>query len=130
MRIHLNTKDHAAAHRAIYVALRTAQREGLVTPLADTDQEIPCGSRSHRVALDVKLVANGKLEGEKRHRPNSGTRGADGQEVWALTYDEWGYFLAELFRVHPDAKAGPYRDEDNFHVQTRDAYRDTCTVPR
>lgn len=122
MRIHLNTEDHSAAHQAIYDALRTAQREGLVTPLADTDQETEVGSRSHRVALDIKLVANGKRAGEKRHRPNSGTRGADGQEVWALTYDEWGWFLAALFDAHPDAKAGPYRDADHFHATTCDAY--------
>lgn len=39
------------------------------------------------------------------------------------TYDEWGYWIAQLYVIDSEAIVGPYNDEFDFHRQTRDAYR-------
>lgn len=75
------------------------------------------GSRSHDRAFEVRLRGLGD-----RHtrRPMYAWRtGTDGM---AATYDDWGYFLAHLFEVDPDAKAGPYDGRGDFNSQTRYAY--------
>ena len=39
---------------------------------------------------------------------NTGMAGAD-SSMRAASYDDWGWFLAELFDAHPDAWAGLYK---------------------
>lgn len=72
------------------------------------------GSRSHKRAFEVKLRAD-KAPG--RRRPN---HGYDGE--YAATYDEWGAFIAVLYRLDPDMRFGGYRDRDHFHRVTRGNY--------
>jgi hypothetical protein len=45
-------------------------------------------------------------------------------QLRAASYDEWGWFLAALFRADPNAKAGPYKNEPDFHRKTEGAYSD------
>lgn len=40
----------------------------------------------------------------------------------AATWDEWGIFIAELFRRDPDAVCGRYASYDDFISKTRDEY--------
>lgn len=73
------------------------------------------GSRSRARAFDVALRGRGA-----RHtrRPNSGSYGA-AQGDFAATYDDWGYWLAELFRRDPNARVGSiYNGRDDFHART------------
>jgi hypothetical protein len=82
------------------------------------------GSRSHHRAFEVTLRATpGKdRNGKVRRWPNGGSYGADTGYGKAATYDEWGYFIAEVYRKDPDAKVGPYDNLADFTRQTRGAY--------
>lgn len=71
------------------------------------------GSRTHTRAVDIVLTGNA------RHRSQSD------REHYAATYDEWGAFLAYLFDVDPDVKAGPYADAEEFERITDGAFRIT-----
>jgi uncharacterized protein YwbE len=80
------------------------------------------GSRSHPHGFEVHLAStqkNTRDDGVTR-RTNPMAR-HDGPR-YAASYDEWGWFLAELFAADRAAKAGPYKNEDDFHVKTRHAY--------
>lgn len=74
-----------------------------------------CGSRSRAKGFEVFLTGS------------SPRRGAHYCEAWgdyppAATYDEWGWFLADLFALDPAMIAGPYKGADDFGVKTRGAY--------
>jgi hypothetical protein len=124
MRIHLNITGYAPEN-ILQAALRAAQRDGQISPDVIFDQLSTAGSRSHAASVDVHLVSltGGKGTTHPR-RPNSGTYGADGTaDVYAATYDEWGWFLAHVFRADPTAKATYYGSADDFHATTGNAYR-------
>lgn len=70
------------------------------------------GSRSRKGALEVKLT------GTSARRPNGGTSNPKTADGYAATWDEWGMFLAHLLEKDPDAIAGPYEGESDFHWQT------------
>lgn len=75
-------------------------------------QSAPHGSRSHARAFEVILSGSG------RH----GGQWGNGQGKSA-TWDEWGIFLAELFRLDPELKTKDYPNEEAFHWVTVDRYR-------
>jgi hypothetical protein len=56
-------------------------------------------SRKRARAFEVKLNTYVKEPGDGRSWRNSGRYGAGAE--YAATYDEWGYFLAALFRKDP-----------------------------
>lgn len=62
------------------------------------------GSRSQRRAWDVKLL------GSSGRRPNFSD--SDGE---AASWDEWGIFLAALFREDPLMRAAHYASAEHFH---------------
>lgn len=71
------------------------------------------GSRSRAHAFEVNLSGSG------RH----GGQWGNGQGRSA-TWDEWGIFLAELFRRDPELNVGKvYPNEEAFHWVTVDRYR-------
>lgn len=72
------------------------------------------GSRKSDHAFEVKL------EGESRQRPNGGESGAG--SGYAATWDQWGVFLAAIFRADPAASCWAYTDEQDFHWQTDDRF--------
>lgn len=47
-------------------------------------------------------------------------------EIKAATYDEWGFFLAEIFRDDEEAICGPYADAHDFHEKTEYKFHRTC----
>lgn len=60
----------------------------------------------------------------KRRFRNKGT-GPDKRgdfAPYAATWDEWGWFMAEVYNRDPNAKIGSYRSEDDFHGQTMHKY--------
>lgn len=75
------------------------------------------GSRSHARAFEVQLGTETKYKGDGRRRQNSGTNGA--QYTYAATWDEWGWFIAEIFEIDPRAKFGPYNGVKDFNEQTK-----------
>lgn len=82
------------------------------------------GSRKRAHAFEVALRAEPGRDrnGKARRAPNSGSYGADYGR--AATYDEWGYWLAELFRRDPNAVMTYYNGADDFHAKTKHAYGD------
>jgi hypothetical protein len=124
MRIHLNT-DRAAAEAVIRHALITAKGAGRVAGHVYFDKLTTGNSRSHTTAADVHLFANcgdGKCPAGHRYA-NTGMAGAD-SSMRAASYDDWGWFLAELFDAHPDAKAGPYKGIDGFRTLAGRGHKD------
>lgn len=118
MRIHTS---HPLAHTTVIcrAALDRAKAAGRVSPSVYFDKITAHRSTTHTTAAEVHLVSDVKEPGSKRRRPNSGTHGADGAEVWAATWDEWGWFLAEVFAADPGAKcAAWYPDRQTFHART------------
>jgi hypothetical protein len=72
------------------------------------------GSHSRKRAFEVRLAADPK-PGRRRKR-NTGQYGAD--SLTAATYDEHGFWMAELFRIDPDAIIAFYDGVDDFNRQT------------
>lgn len=83
------------------------------------------GSRSHRRAFEVRLGAEQR---PGRHYTNSGKYGAN-TGFYAATYDEWGYWLAEVYRRDAYVKAGQYADRVDYHAQTKGFYLQEGEVP-
>lgn len=118
MKLHsdiLTMTDIAVATRA----------HGMTGVYADTEF---AGSRSREFAFVVHLT------GTSSRRPNGGTRGADHSDDYAATWDEWGMFLAALYRVDPQMLAGgsagrpTYASAEAFHAATGDRF-ETLTAP-
>jgi hypothetical protein len=80
-------------------------------------------SNSRAQGYEVRLRAQPGRDrnGKTRTATNSGQHGAGSGK--AATYDEWGYWIAVLFELDPDAVVGPYKGSDHFHRLTREAYR-------
>lgn len=68
------------------------------------------GSRSHAVAYDVHL------EGSNPRRAQHD------RDRFAATYDQWGHFLAGLYRIDPTMKAGSYQNVEHFNAMTNHAF--------
>jgi hypothetical protein len=117
MRIHSDTLSKMHLIHALQES--GLQAEGVHIDLGSTH-----GSRSHQRAFEVTLrAAAGKdRNGKVRRWPMGAPHGADTSSFKAATYDEWGYFIAEVYRKDPDAKVGPYADLADFTRQTRGAY--------
>lgn len=93
MRLHT---DRTIDYRKITEAVSVAQ--------ANLDDVTEHGSRSHARAWEVRLI--GGFEVHSARRPNSGHRGADGSDVYAATWDQWGVFLRHLYEIDPTMVCG------------------------
>lgn len=118
MRIH--TSDAITA-QILYAATSAAGMTGV-----DVDASRH-GSRTHAQAWEVSLT------GTSSRRPNPGTGGNYPSDLHAATWDEWGMFLAALYAVDPQMRAGgakhpTYTSAEDFHAVTRDRYR-VLTAP-
>jgi hypothetical protein len=113
MKIHTDHISYTDLHDALRVA-------GLSALYAEVSSH---GSRSRHHSFNVKLTADAGRDrnGKKRRLENSGQYGAGYN--FAATYDEWGYWLAELFERDPDMTATYYKSRDDFHAQTGGKYR-------
>lgn len=104
--------------RDIYVALRDPRIASDVHPVTlETGR-----SQSRRYRYEIQLGTYDQTSGptKSRHYKNSGTSGAS--NVWAATYAEWGWFIARLFAIDPEATFGPYKGQDSFNAQTDNAF--------
>lgn len=76
------------------------------------------GSRSRAYAFEVRLGAAPGRDANGRAR--RAAAGLPGQT--AATYDEWGYWIADLFRRDENAIVGPYKGAQHFDQLTRYEY--------
>lgn len=86
------------------------------------------GSRSHARAFEIQLGTwdknslpagytdqRGRTMNVRKYA-NSGHARADA--VYAATWREWGWFMAEVFAADPSAKFGPYDGRCDFNNKT------------
>lgn len=119
MRIHTNTANTIIT---VHEALQKAQDAGLVARHVYFDKCEGGRSKTHTGAAEVHLTAAYKEPGSKRRRPSSGRYGFDGNEAWAATWDEWGWFFSALFVIDPTAKVADYPTREVFHSSTAGKY--------
>lgn len=117
MRLHTNK----LTWQDISKALQTAKQSGNVASHIHFESQSEHGSRSHARAFEIQLGTYSKLPGDKRRYKNSGQYGAS--NVYAATYDEWGYFIKELFVLDPELVFGHYKSQADFNNQTKHVYK-------
>jgi hypothetical protein len=108
---------------AVETALQRAKDKGKISP--DVTFAVfgsGYGSRSHSRAFEIQLGTLDKTSGPKNSRHFKNTGQEEASRIYAATYDEWGWFIAEIFNIDPAAKFGLYDGQINFEVQTNDAY--------
>ena len=100
-------------------ALSKAKDSGKVDRLVFFSQLTAQGSRSRKNGFEVRLEWLGdKQKGDGRRFTNSGNGGADRTQYGAF-YDEWGWFIAELYHMDADLIFGHYKTRDEFDSMTR-----------
>lgn len=101
MRIHTNELSYVDLHLA-------ATSAGVTLEVADRR-----GSRKRDHAFEISL------SGDSRRRPNFyGLRDWHGPDTYAATWDQWGVFLASLFRADDSVTCDAYKHEGDFHYKT------------
>lgn len=129
MRLHTNVFDWAGVHQA----LTDVQAQNLVAPHVDFHELEEYGSRKRTRAFEIRLGTYEKVRGDNRRWTNLGTRGANsaanGEGVYAATWDEWGWFIARLFELDPEAIFGPYDGIENFQARTKSEFILDNSVP-
>lgn len=116
MKLHSDILDRAT----VLQAMNTARRLGRVTRDIELITLEPQGSRSRKHGFKIQLGTYDQSSGPTKSRHLAGGQhGAiHDMQVWAATYDEWGWFIAELFAIDPDALFGPYKGLQSFNEQT------------
>jgi len=115
-------------HEQIHRAMDAAKSSGRVDSEVWFDKIDAFGSRKRDRAFEIKLRWDGvKEKGDGRRWTNSGNRGADseangGDGHYAATYDEWGWFIAELFSQDPEAIFGTYDGIKGFEAATQSKF--------
>lgn len=115
----------------LYDALKSAKAKGLVGDSVDIVGYSAHRSNSHPVRLDFQLGTDdhrlpagtvnqyGKNQKTRRVR-NSGV---DPELRYSATWHEWGWLMAEVYALDPDAlfgdKSWGYNGVDDFHAKTR-----------
>lgn len=126
MRIHTSKSS-----RLFDAALsRSIQRGGVESQVyIDYSQEHRSNVRNR--AFEIHLGADYKVKTTRR-APNPGTNAyhvpKEEFAAYAATFDEWGWFLTELFDLDPEAVASQYKGRDSFHERTQNRYRYRQTV--
>lgn len=122
MRLHTDTHTWATINHALV----RAQQAGRVAEHVEVMTCDEYGSRKKERAFEIKLGTHTKIKGDKRSWTNLGNRGANseanGEGIYAATYDEWGWFIAELFATEPDLIFGHYNGRHGFDEYTRCKY--------
>lgn len=102
-------------------ALQKAKNAGRVDSRVSFVLLYSTGSRSRAGGYEVQLGWYGdKVKGDGRRFKNSGSNGSS--TVYAAFYEEWGWFILELFRADPGMVFGSYKSLPDFEEQTRYAF--------
>lgn len=110
-------------HNEVIEALHRAKASGNVDRLVDFEVLEEKGSRSRTRGFEVRLAWYGeKVKGDGRRWTNSGTSGADTGGFYAASYDEWGWFIHELFEADSELIFGHYKDRTTFDTMTKYAF--------
>lgn len=109
-------------------ALQSAKDNGNVASHVYFDTFTAKGSRTRKNAFHVHLGTETKDRAQDargrmslRRRP-SNSRNMDELATYVASYAEWGFFIAEIFNLDPDAVVGWYKTQQLFHEYTRYAF--------
>lgn len=104
MKLHTNTLTPYTIYQAIPEGCRLALFTDKNGNYTDIEQ---AGSRSHDRSYTMRLSGSS---------PYAMQHISDNDK--AATWDEWGIFIANLFKLDPDAKIGAYKTHADFIDQT------------
>src|SRR4030095_9795008 len=92
-------------------ALEMARRKGLI--VGDTELLVleEQKSRKRENGWEIRLGSRYADGVHKRRNMNN--------TAYAATWEEWGWFIVELFELDIDLEFGGYKDYNDFHSQTR-----------
>jgi len=114
----------------VYNSLIVTKARELMTEDIYFHQLIEQPSKTHPKGYIIQLATTDQRSGPKnsRYYKNTGKRGANserntGEALWAATFDEWGWFIADLFERDPGARFGHYTTAAKFHEMTKNKYR-------
>ena len=130
MRIHF-TENHENPAAIARAALKECQTAGTVAEhVGFKTLTMHRGGPGFAYALEIQFEASKRDRG--RRLGNSGSYGAMRPEYdgYTATYDEWGFFLAALYRMDEGARCAPnfkrdyamYYDAADFHEKTGRTY--------
>ena len=131
MRIHFTQNPREDARDIARAALVGCQIAGTVAGhVGFKTLTVHRGGKGFAYAIEIQLEASKRDRG--RRAGNSGSYGAMQAEYdgYAATYDEWGFFLAALYRMDEGARCAPnfkrdsadYYDAADFHDKTGRTY--------
>lgn len=107
MKLHTNNLLEADIRKA----LAKARSKGRITGGTDIQVLERQGSRSHTNGFEVRIGVDYPDGIHKRKNMDN--------SAYASTWEEWGWFIVELFAMDMDIKFGPYKDWTTFHELTR-----------
>lgn len=114
-------KLHSSVHtmKTIVEAKDRATAAGKL-PKHITLELMGSGSRTRNAAFVIRLYTEFKQPGDGRRRVNTGNAGSGAD--YAATWDEWGWFMAEVFAADPDASFDRYDGVADFNARTDGAF--------
>ena len=107
MKLHTNNLLEADIRKA----LNTARSKGRITGGTDIQVLERQKSRSHTNGFEVRIGVD-YADGIHKRRNM-------GNSAYATTWEEWGWFIVELFAMDSGIKFGQYTDLGVFHELTR-----------
>jgi hypothetical protein len=103
-------------------ALRRAKEAGHVDNLVVFSTLEARGSRTRKNGFEIRLEWLGeKKPGDGRRYTNGGNTGANGA-MYGAFWEEWGWFIDELYSVDRDLVFGHYKTREDFDNMTRYAF--------
>lgn len=133
MKLHSDTIQISDIHKALGREIEA----GRIAPHVSFKIIRQEGSRIRKAGFEVQLEADKRDNG--RRFGNSGSYGAtspwsQGYEVYAATYDEWGWLIAALYDIDEDALWGSgkypqYKNREDFDEKTGLTYNPKELLP-
>lgn len=125
MRLHLTDTYSVDATTLAHDALQACKDRGQIANHLHFKALSIHRSSFGQCAIEIQFETFTRDRG--RRQGNSGSYGAMESGVYTATYDEWGFFLAELYRRDEGMRCGgvkwpTYRDASDFHEQTGRTY--------
>lgn len=99
-------------------ALSRAKANGKVDRLVVFSELTAKRSRSRKEGWEIRLEWLGdKQKGDGRRYTNGGNRGAD-TTTYGAFWEEWGWFISELYSIDPNLIFGHYKTRADFDSMT------------
>lgn len=108
MKLHSDTLTKAR----IMIARNRAENKGHIANDVYLYRLVPAGSRTRAHGFEVRMGTDEKAKGDGRRRTQD-------NEAYSASWDEWGWFIAELYAMDENMVFGPYKGYDDFLRKTR-----------